>query len=415
MPKRGKAGSLHIRQRGKKRMWYVYGYGADGKQFGKSLGTTSKATALEQLKQIRAQLTLAKAKKHLTWEEEQIKEFGYVTYPYIEPESPDKRLIELLETEHAKELKAELERKWLREKRESEKKVKRDRIKFNPKVEDFFPIYLEYYSKTLRPGTLKSHRNAWNRLLEFTKPKRLGDIDTALMRKFLSKCEANGISLLSAINYAIWIQGIARKGIDSELYRGPRLKLPKEMPRNVRPKRAKRPLTKDQAHAIIEAAKPDEGLYLCISLCYYAGTRKGEACNLLWEEIDLERNRIHLQAHPEVNYELKSKKNRFVTLSPALKETLLPFRQESGYVVNPDKTRSAVDNAVGRRLRKIADSMGLNWCVMHTFRTSFASHLATQGTPDVIVAEWLGHSHVNTTRESYITPTNDGMEHIKQL
>ena len=54
-------------------------------------------------------------------------------------------------------------------------------------------------------------------------------------------------------------------------------------------------------------------------------------------------------------------------------------------------------DTVCRKISKTCSSIGLDWASCHTFRHTFASHLAMEGVPLNTIKELLGHSSVKTT------------------
>ena len=406
MPKRGKAGNLHMRQRGK--IWWYYAYDEDGKKYGRSLRTSSRIEANEKMKEIRAKLTIAKAKKHLSAEEAHLQ-----TYGFDQEEQHASQLRELIESEEGQRIRAAIEAEHALKHRVEVKRVELEKKQHNPKVSDFWPVYLDHYSKHLRPNTVKCHRSAWRKLLSVSNPKRLGDINTALMRRFLAKCAEQGMSEQSAYNYAAWIQGIITKAIECDLYHGDRLQLPKERSSGLTNRTVRDALTREQRDSIIETSKPNQPLYLAVCLCSYAGLRKGEACNLCWEDVDFNTNRLLVRARGD--FRPKNGKDRGISLSPTLKDILLPLREETGYIIDPSKSRKSLDNSMGRMFRKVADGVGLDWCVLHTLRHTFGSILLTEETAMIWVSRWMGHSSIQITVDTYGHLMQDGQEHISKL
>ncbi len=408
MPKRGKRGNLHLRQRGKKGTWYVYGYAADGKQFGKCLHTTSKVEANAKLKEIRARVTIDKAKKNLSWEEQEIN-----THGHLPEEAYTERMRELLETELGRKMQAEIEAEWAKKKRAEDRQAALEKKRLNPKVEDFWPVFLEQYEKQFQPNTIQNYRNAWKKLLTLTKPKRLGDINTALMRKFFSGCASQGMAPRTVQNYATVIQGVITKAIESGMFLGDRLQLPKDVARSTINVPERRVPTEEERNDLMEASQANEHVYLCVCLASFAGLRRGEVLNLEWDDVDFGNDIIHIRVKP--SWEPKGGKARGIPLNGELKEILFPLRQDTGYVIDAGRPRGTVGYAVGREFRKTANALGFTWCRIHDLRHTFGSLLILDGVEVIYVQRWMGHSSSQITQDIYGHLIKDGHAQINKL
>ena len=54
-------------------------------------------------------------------------------------------------------------------------------------------------------------------------------------------------------------------------------------------------------------------------------------------------------------------------------------------------------DTVSRKISTTCSSIGLDWASCHTFRHTYASHLAMEGVPLNTIKELLGHSSIKTT------------------
>ena len=129
---------------------------------------------------------------------------------------------------------------------------------------------------------------------------------------------------------------------------------------------------------------------------YGAGLRLMEALNLKPEDIDSERMVIRVRQG-------KGRKDRYVTLSPTLLETLRAYYRTchpKGEWLFPNMTRKYPihSTAVQRACRQAAMVAGLRKRVTtHTLRHSYATSLLEMGVDLRTIQVLLGHTSLNTT------------------
>ena len=129
---------------------------------------------------------------------------------------------------------------------------------------------------------------------------------------------------------------------------------------------------------------------------YGAGLRLMEALNLKPEDIDSERMVIRVRQG-------KGRKDRYVTLSPTLLETLRGYYRTcrpKGEWLFPNMTRKYPihSTAVQRACRQAAMVAGLRKRVTtHTLRHSYATSLLEMGVDLRTIQVLLGHTSLNTT------------------
>ena len=127
----------------------------------------------------------------------------------------------------------------------------------------------------------------------------------------------------------------------------------------------------------------------------FTGIRIGELQQLYWEDVDLERNIIHIHRGGSGN-KPKDKEDRFIPvhnrkLKPIIR--LLPQKSELVFLmsdnrkVSPKKLRAYLKNLC--RQCGFQDSQQYK---LHTFRHFFASYCAQQNLSYKYVLEWVGHS-----------------------
>lgn len=131
---------------------------------------------------------------------------------------------------------------------------------------------------------------------------------------------------------------------------------------------------------------------LIIQVGYSAGLRCSEIINLKWQDIDFERNTIHIK-------NAKGKKDRIVMLSHKVKETLQMLGNEKqGYVFKTNRESKYTARTIQKIVENAAQKAQINKEVTpHSLRHAFATHLLENGTDIRYIKELLGYANISTT------------------
>jgi site-specific recombinase XerD len=165
-------------------------------------------------------------------------------------------------------------------------------------------------------------------------------------------------------------------------------------------------LSKEEIEMLISATK-NINHRLIIQIGYSSGLRVSEIINLKWEDIDFDRNLIHLK-------NAKGKKDRIVMLSQKVKEGLLSLSElRKGYVFLTNRTSKYTDRTIQKIIENAATKAGIRKSITpHTLRHSFATHLLENGTDIRYIRDLLGHSDISTTL-IYTKVSNKNIRNIK--
>lgn len=152
-----------------------------------------------------------------------------------------------------------------------------------------------------------------------------------------------------------------------------------------------------------------------MSLLIDTGLRRGEACGLKWECVDLDDGKLTIAGNlcytPTKGVYLdtpKSGKSRTVDIAPGVAVLLRQLRQEqaasglSPFVFNQEGSPEPMHpQSPTRYMKKFAARYGVADLHPHKLRHSFASVAITNGADVASVSEKLGHADKSTTLRMY--------------
>lgn len=130
-----------------------------------------------------------------------------------------------------------------------------------------------------------------------------------------------------------------------------------------------------------------------LTLLYYAGLRLSEVRNLRWQDIDFERDVIHIK-------QAKGEKERVVFLHDRLKELLMKYGiRKSGLVLVSERGGKYAERTIQQIVKNAARKAGIKKKVTpHTLRHSFATHLLEAGADIRYIQQLLGHRSLRATQ-----------------
>jgi integrase/recombinase XerD len=167
-------------------------------------------------------------------------------------------------------------------------------------------------------------------------------------------------------------------------------------------------LNKQQVQAMIQAAYNLKHR-LVLMLLYYAGLRLSEARSLRWEDVDDERDVIHVR-------DGKGEKDRIIFLHPRLKKMLGEYGVgRQGLVLESNRgdlyNRRTIQVIVEKNARKAGI---IRKTTPHTLRHSFATHLLEAGADVRHIQQLLGHKELRTT-QVYTHVANRDIKNLARL
>ncbi|MEI5994255.1 tyrosine-type recombinase/integrase [Candidatus Enterococcus mansonii] len=154
-----------------------------------------------------------------------------------------------------------------------------------------------------------------------------------------------------------------------------------------------------------------------IILALYSGMRIGEISGLKWEDIDLEKNIIHVRRTITriTNEHTTLKKTEVIAGTPKSNnsERIIPLATNlSNYLLEKKKFSSneyviscngglTEPRTINYRFKKITNKLGLSEIRFHTLRHTFATRCLEQGVDIASLSQILGHHSTKLTLDTY--------------
>jgi len=245
----------------------------------------------------------------------------------------------------ATRLKLELE-KVLAESGTAEVHVDRRPRIADPDVDEFWEWFLAWARENRSERTVEEYRLWWTQLIEFAKPKRMGDIDVATAERFLASRLKKGKMgkplAKSSVNnarktlHAIWCNA-NRKGKyvgDNPFAHIEKFQIPKPEEKGY--------LGRDDIEALLNASLEYAAGFLAkkaaavnvraaIALMSESGLRHAEVCWLRWEDVSL-KGRI-ISVTDREDFRTKGRKSRRIPINDTLFEILSELEQVGPYIL----------------------------------------------------------------------------------
>lgn len=250
--------------------------------------------------------------------------------------------------------------------------------------------------------TIKSYRSHFRQFMHYFKRQNLKEITKDEIEDYIRE-------LVKARNYSISSQNQCINAIKffyEQVLGMPKVKYDLIRPR--KPRKLPKVIAKEKVQKIIYQANNLK--HKCVlMLLYSGGLRLSEVVNLKQEDIDWDRNLIHIQSG-------KGKKSRYTLLAKNLKQPLLEYLKiyEPKYWLFEGQnggqysTRSVQNLFKNARLKAMVKER----YTVHSLRHSFATHLLEDGVNLRYIQELLGHQS-STTTEIYTHIAKHNLDKIE--
>lgn len=288
-------------------------------------------------------------------------------------------------------------------------------------VDAWFKEWLSTYKepKGLTAKSLGMYREKYN---GYIKPRigrlKLKDVKDTHLQKIMN--EQAGMSSSHAKKVRMVMQEMFKRARQSRLIAYDPAEL-LELPATTAGRR--RSITEEERAAILEVAKSHRaGLWVLTLL--YTGMRPGETAALTWNDVDFDRNEIHVHAAKESGSgAIKGPKTaagvRDIPIHSQLRPNLLEakgspfspvFQNYKGKMPDDDAMYRwwkaflrAMDIHMGATVyrNKIVKSMLADDLTIYCLRHTFCTDLQRAGVPLNVAKELMGHSDIQTTANIY--------------
>ena len=167
-------------------------------------------------------------------------------------------------------------------------------------------------------------------------------------------------------------------------------------------------LNREEVHKMFDLTINLKHKFLLMAT-YYTGARLNEIINLRWEDLDFERELIHLKIS-------KGDKERVVFLHDHLKRIIKYFNLEKeGFVFSSNLGKKYDKRTVQKIVKDAARKAGIRKKITtHTLRHSFATHLLESGADIRHIQLLLGHKDLKTT-QIYTHVANRDIKNLASL
>jgi len=148
---------------------------------------------------------------------------------------------------------------------------------------------------------------------------------------------------------------------------------------------------------------------IVIMFLYYAGLRLDETRNLKWQDIDFDREIIHLKT-------AKGDKERVVFLHKKLIDILKIYGiNKEGLVFVSQRDKKYNKRTIQQIIKSVSKKVGIKKNVTpHTLRHSFATHLLEGGADIRYIQRLLGHKDLKAT-QIYTHVANKDIKRLADL
>jgi site-specific recombinase XerD len=142
---------------------------------------------------------------------------------------------------------------------------------------------------------------------------------------------------------------------------------------------------------------------------YYGGLRLNEVINLKWQDLDFDRETIHVKI-------TKGGKERVVFLHHGLVQILNVYGIENeGLIIRSERGGKYSGRSIQLVVKNAAKKAGVKKNVSpHTLRHCFATHLLEAGADIRIIQQLLGHNNLKST-QIYTHVANRSLNKIAEM
>lgn len=253
--------------------------------------------------------------------------------------------------------------------------------------------------ENLSPSSIKGYKCAAERITSTWRDWYISDITTSDINRFLTDLAKKGFAKKTVKNHKIIINRIFHFAVNQgSISTNPAREA--EIPRNL--KQTKRRPASVQDEEIIKASAEVWFLpYLALS----TGLRKGELLGLMWQDVDLNKNIIHVKrsVYYNPNPIIKAPKTeagvRAVPIIGPLRDELVKRKGKPNHFIFGGE-EPMTDKAYRYAYKKFQKETGIT-ATAHQLRKSYATMAVDANVPPDVLKTIIGHRDISTTLNIY--------------
>lgn len=282
-------------------------------------------------------------------------------------------------------------------------------------------IWLRNGKPEWKPTTYRVYRQAIDKyVIPILGTMKINKINVQILEKFRLQIEEGNASL--SHNYQCYICALVRRILfHAKNKYGCEIQVPAlSVARN---KKNRIELPGDYSLAVLEnylLQNSADDTCLGILIALYTGIRIGELCALMWEDIDLEEQVIHIRKNLQRTMETEGGTNktkvvllnpktanslRFIPIPPALCGLMKDRKKSTGFIISGVRKEWIDIRTLQYRFKQILRQCGIGYFNFHMLRHAFATRCIAMGVDMKSLSEILGHSSVQITMSLYVHPT----------
>lgn len=303
--------------------------------------------------------------------------------------------------------------------------------------------YLEHLARPAVAGGAKAtsrkrYRAVFDKFIDFAAKRSItvwSQVTDAVFTAYLTDLDRGGYAERTIYLEGILIKQFMRWAINQNL-------IPKDCRISVRLTKLTGTTTycwkPAEVKAMLDHCRKSPGLAwlgLVILLLSRTGLRISEAAALRWQDIDFERNMIHVandnrsaRNGTQAGRSTKNREDRWCPMPSDLRQALLGQRRAQdgralhgphGGALKADTVRVILIREVIKPLKSrfptTSGELGFEHGRLHSFRHFFCSACANQGVPERMVIKWLGHKDSSMLRVYYHMNDDDAQRQIQRV
>lgn len=166
--------------------------------------------------------------------------------------------------------------------------------------------------------------------------------------------------------------------------------------------------TREEYQRFIQTMENEDKYYIIFEILFWTGCRIGELLALTRNDIDFERNRIHITktyyrtGRQDVITEPKTKQSvRVIEIPEFLKQEIKDFVDHQYGLPGNERLFPIVQEAVQHKMKRHMEIAGVKKIRVHDLRHSHVAYLIHRGVEPLLIKERVGHKDIRITLNTY--------------